>query len=1062
VAQYYLRRINDKHPTVSTMRTKTLVNLPHRLPHHSPHSHPTALPSVAIVHTKALKAISLAISMVFALSSCVTPPAATKPTVAAKPSPAASPTTSPAAAAAASANVLAAMSAAASAAPGDPRKYDDVITKDAKTARGMLLYHKVKERHYFEIPEKLLGRDLLWSAEISQASTGGGFNGLPLGYRVVRFERVDNRILLRSVSYQNRGINDLKAASEAVDLAPIVMAFPVESEGNERSVELRAEEKRLIEKEKTEKADKEKAEKAKAQKEKTDKEKTDKETPSGSEATPPETAKIAANQSDTKDIAATVARAQETLAAKLDAADIAKTAKPEMTTPIKADAKPEAKVATATLEKADTKADVKTDAKANTKENSKEKASADAKPEAKAEPKLPPPKEKWPVIEVTRLLLTTSNDLIDGRNVGSMGFGAVDPSRSLIGQVKVFETNVEVRSTVTFASVPMPIMMPGMPAPPSVSRNPSKTAVLHYSVALLPETPMQGRYADERVGYFTEPFLEFGGEHTGVRKRDFITRFRLEKKDPTLAVSEVKKPITLYIAREVPEKWRKPLIAGIEDWQPVFEAAGYKNAIIAKLAPTKEEDPRWDAEDARHSVIRWVAMPIANAMGPNVHDPRSGEIISAHVIFWHDLLSMLEQGYFVQAGAADSRVDKLPLSDEIMSQLIRNAATHEIGHTLGLRHNHRAATAYSVKDLRNPEFTAANGTSASVMSYARYNSVAQPGDGVKSFIPKIGPYDYFAIEWGYKALGKATSDEERPLLDKMAARQIDEPLLKFGGEDTAAFFDPEVQTENIGRERIEATRLSITSLERAAARLIGSTTKLGEDYEQLDAMYRTLLGQRSSYIASVVKLIGGVRETRYLGGRGGDTFVRTTPKEQQAAIRYLLDEALITPKWLIDPQVLNRIVMIDVTAPVVNSQKRILGDMLSPARFRVLEDAESLSPGTGLTAADYLSTVQKSVFREASQANPRVDIYRRELQREFIEHLKTFSGEAQRFKSFGMMISAALTELTIDLRPAAMQGLKELKHDMDIAERRATDKPTRLHFAQLSREIEKTLKVRGN
>lgn len=872
----------------------------------------------------------------------------------------------------------------------EPRRYEQVITRDAKTSKGLVLHHNVKERHYFEIPESLLGKDLFWSVEVAQASESNVFNGLPLGHKVVRFERVGNRVLLRGVSFGRRGSADLKAATDAVGLAPILMAFNVETEGSERS------------------------------------------------------------------LLASAKPAEKPAEAKPDATDAKTDAKPaDIKTEEKGDAK------TAEAKASEDKQDVKSsDAKTAADKADKPVTDAAAKEPAA---KTPPAKEKWPVIEVTRLLTTTSPDLVDSRAMGPSGLMSTDATRSLVNQVKVFPRNVEIRSTLTFSSVPMPQMpIPGQPMMPNVPRNPSRSAVIHYSLAELPAEPMMGRYADARVGYFTERFQEYGGAKSGVRPREFITRFRLDKKDPTQAVSEPIMPIVFHIAPEVPEKWRKYMKQGVEDWQPAFEKAGFKSAIVAVDAPSKKDQPDWDPEDARFSVIRWVAMPVANAMGPSVHDPRSGEVISAHIVFWHDILRLLEQWYYIQAGTADKRVTTLPLSDEVLGEALRAVTAHEVGHTLGLRHNNRASTAYSVKQLRDPAFTSREGTGASIMSYGRFNSVAQPGDGVTSFVPRLGPYDHFAIDWGYRPLGKATPEEEEPVLDQMAARQIENPQLAFGGEDWPSLWDPEVQSENIGRERVLATKLSLASLQRAAERLVPATTKLGEGYDDLRTTYFSLINQRANYLYSTIKLIGGVRETRYMGGRGGDSFVRVPLKEQQAALDLLLTEGLNTPRWLLDARMLNRIEPALLSGPLLRTQEMLLREMLSPLRFRLLEDAELVNPGQSLTAARYLSQVQQGLFSELRQPKPRVDVTRRELQRSYLNILKTYSGEAQRVATIADLIASLLSSLSVDLRPAAINGLRVMQQQALAAAPNAADESTRLHLQQLAREAEQILKIRGS
>ena len=314
----------------------------------------------------------------------------------------------------------------------------------------------------------------------------------------------------------------------------------------------------------------------------------------------------------------------------------------------------------------------------------------------------------------------------------------------------------------------------------------------------------------------------------------YITRWRLEKKDPNAEVSEPKKPIVFYIGREVPAKWREWVKKGIEAWQPAFEAAGFKNAIVAKDPPTPLEDPDWDAEDARYSSIRWLPATIENAMGPHVHDPRTGEILESDILVYHNVLKLIRDWYFVQASPNDTRAQKLPLPDELVGECLAYVVSHEVGHTLGFPHNMKASSSYTVEQLRDPEFTKKNGTEASIMDYGRFNYVAQPGDGAR-LIPLIGPYDMFAVEWGYKEFKDAKSYEaEKKKLDVIVARQLTNPMLRFGDPSG---LDPSQQTEDLGSDPIAATALGLKNLDRVASYLVKATTEKGDDYDLLRNMY---------------------------------------------------------------------------------------------------------------------------------------------------------------------------------------------------------------------------------
>jgi hypothetical protein len=672
-------------------------------------------------------------------------------------------------------------------------------------------------------------------------------------------------------------------------------------------------------------------------------------------------------------------------------------------------------------------------------------------------------KDRAAVINVTRLFTTDVPEFSARRLVGP---GAhADDARSYIEEVKAFPTNIETRSLLTFQSTPGGAAGPGPAGRVAVGGIPRSVSVLvHYSMTLLPEHPMQGRYFDPRVGFFTQPFEDYTSPKNWVVENQYISRYRLDKKDPKAAVSEPVKPIVFYISREVPEKWRPYVKKGVEDWQPAFEKAGFKKAILCREAPSAEDDPSWDPEDARYSVIRWVAMPIKNAMGPHVHDPRSGEIVSAHIIMWHDLLKLVQEWYFVQCAAIDPRARQLPLPDDLTGQLVQQVVTHEVGHTLGLRHNHRASSAYTIAQLRDPQFCERHGTTASIMSYGRYNYVAQPEDNVKWLIPKVGPYDVFAIDWGYKPIANASSPEaEKPTLDKWAARQLEEPWLRFGGEDGPAIVDPTVKTENIGDDPLQATALGLKNVDRVLDILVPATSKVGEDEALLKETYQSILSHRANWLRSVATMVGGVVENRALGHRNIEAFQRVPRDRQQEAVKFLLDNAFTTPKKLLQPALVNRFKYFGVADEVMNQQRALLDSLLNGRRFQLLMDEEIAAPDQAYPALEFLTDVQDGVWKELKTQHPTMDACRRHLQRAYLDYMKKeldpkataaqpgFPGGDDTIRLF------TASNRETDFRAVARAALRELAERLDTAVPKARDAMTRAHLQDCRREVEQIL-----
>lgn len=768
------------------------------------------------------------------------------------------------------------------------KPYAEVITDEAVSDDGVFTVHRVKEKVFYEIPVAELDVEFLWVSQIARTTAGVGFGGLPLGNRVVRWQRRGDRMLLRSVSYQIVADPErpIAQAVAAANNDAILKVFDIEAVGDGGA----------------------------------------------------------------------------------------------------------------------------------------------------------------PVVDVTSLFTTEVPEFSARTQLSASGF---DRRRSFVDSVLAFPRNVEVEATHTYTA---PLPSPSASRAPSMPRRRgmrpgSASIVVHYSMVKLPEEPMRPRLFDERVGYFSVRQRDYGRDEHRSTERRYVTRWRLEKQDPSAELSDPVTPIVYWIDAATPAKWVPYLKAGVESWQEAFEEAGFSNAILAREAPTPAEDPEFSPEDARYSVIRWLPSSVENAYGPHIHDPRTGEILESDIQFHHNVMNLVRNWYFVQASPLDPRARTLPLPDELMGDLLQYVAAHEVGHTLGFQHNMKASSMYPVDNVRNPRWVETMGHTPTLMDYARFNYVAQPEDGIEpaDLIPRIGPYDRWATMWGYTPIANAaTPDDELAQLDEWARAQDDTPWYRFTTADSRGA-DPGELTEAVGdADAVEATALGLKNLERVADRLLAATSEAGQPYDQLDELYGRLVGQWATEMNHVAAVVGGVDSQQKHGGQNGVRFVMIDKARQAEAVAFLNAHAFQTPAFLIDPDVLRRIEATGVLERIASAQGRVLGSLLSSSRMARLVEQQALDGEAAYAPTEFLASLRQGIWRELSAGTVTIDAYRRNLQR---LHLSTMNRKLTR-QGRG------------DERAFIRGELRSIDGMLDGALARTGDRETELHLEDARDQIARALDPR--
>lgn len=607
------------------------------------------------------------------------------------------------------------------------------------------------------------------------------------------------------------------------------------------------------------------------------------------------------------------------------------------------------------------------------------------------------PDAKGSVIDVTDYINGDNDVFFFSSPLSKSRFrlGSLLADRSYINNVRSFSNNVEISTvkTYTLAAAASPFgrsAIPAMGGAPTGSG--SETVELNTSLLVLPKVPMQARYFDPRIGYFTTGYTDFDINPQGVKEIQLIARWRLEPKPQDMAkykrgeLVEPKKQIIYYIDPATPKKWQPYLIAGVNDWQKAFEKAGFKNAIVAKIAPTSKQDSTWSLDDASHSVIVYKPSETENASGPHISDPRSGEILETHINWFHNVQKLVHDWYMIQAAAIDPRARKMVFSDELMGDLIRFVSSHEVGHTLGLRHNFGSSSTVPVELLRNKAFVEANGHTPSIMDYARFNYVAQPEDNIKpsGIYPRIGDYDKWAIEWGYRLMPEFKSPEaEVSALNKISVERLKNRRLFFGTESNPD--DPHSQSEDLGDNSMKASTYGIKNLQRILVKLPEWTSEKNEGYDNLENMYNQLTTQFNRYMGHVSKNIGGIYENPKTVEQKGAIYTYVLAATQKEAMLFLDQQLFTTPTWMLNKGILSDIGQSPIQV-IYKLQNGVLDRIVTNHNLYKMISAEAANGSSAYKITDFFGDMQNMIFKEVKTNQP-IDVYRRNLQKMYVAKL---------------------------------------------------------------------------